>query len=61
MMNEQNQISFDALLPRAMASKAEDLGVKKVALPALEWGNWSSCTEFLQFVRIQRVAAVNNT
>jgi len=39
MMNEQNQISFDALLPGAMASKAEDLGVKKAALPALEWGN----------------------
>jgi len=35
MMNEQNQISFDALLPGAMASKAEDLGVKKAALPAL--------------------------
>ena len=32
-MNEQ--ISFDALLPPAMAAKAEDLGVKKAALPAL--------------------------
>jgi formate transporter len=29
------QISFDALLPPAMAAKAEDLGVKKAALPAL--------------------------
>ena len=35
MMNDQNQISFDALLPGAMASKAEDLGVRKAALPAL--------------------------
>lgn len=35
MMNDQNQISFDALLPGAMASKAEDLGLKKAALPAL--------------------------
>lgn len=29
------QISFDALLPPAMAAKAEDLGVKKAALPAI--------------------------
>jgi formate transporter len=29
------QISFDALLPPAMAAKAEDLGVKKAAMPAL--------------------------
>jgi formate/nitrite transporter len=29
------QISFDALLPPAMAAKAEDLGVKKAALPGL--------------------------
>jgi hypothetical protein len=29
------QFSFDALLPPAMAAKAEDLGVKKAALPAL--------------------------
>ncbi|HEX6033951.1 MAG TPA: formate/nitrite family transporter [Anaerolineales bacterium] len=29
------QISFDALLPPAMAAKAEDLGVKKAGLPAL--------------------------
>jgi formate/nitrite transporter len=33
-MNET--ISFDALMPAAMAAKAEDLGVKKVALPALK-------------------------
>jgi len=30
-----DQISFDALLPPAMAAKAEDLGVKKANLPAL--------------------------
>lgn len=29
------QISFDALLPPAMAAKAEDLGVKKAALPVV--------------------------
>src|SRR5512142_1858885 len=29
------QISFDALLPAAMAAKAEDLGVKKANLPAI--------------------------
>jgi formate/nitrite transporter len=29
------QFSFDALLPPAMAAKAEDLGVKKAALPGL--------------------------
>jgi formate transporter FocA len=29
------QFSFDALLPPAMAAKAEDLGVKKAGLPAL--------------------------
>ncbi len=28
-----NDVSFDALLPAAMAAKAEDLGVKKAALP----------------------------
>ncbi len=28
-------ISFDALMPPAMAAKAEDIGVKKAALPAL--------------------------
>jgi len=33
-MNET--ISFDALMPAAMAAKAEDLGVKKAALPALK-------------------------
>ncbi|MCX6033905.1 MAG: formate/nitrite transporter family protein, partial [Chloroflexi bacterium] len=33
-MNET--ISIDALMPAAMAAKAEDLGVKKVALPALK-------------------------
>jgi len=32
-MNET--LSFDALLPPAMAAKAEDLGVKKAALPAM--------------------------
>jgi len=32
-MNET--VSFDALLPGAMATKAEDLGVKKAALPAM--------------------------
>lgn len=32
-MSNEVQISFDALLPPAMASKAEDLGVKKAALP----------------------------
>src|SRR5512138_3004151 len=31
-----DQISFDALLPPAMAAKAEDLGVKKANLP---WQN----------------------
>jgi len=31
-----DQISFDAILPPSMAAKAEDLGVKKVALPALK-------------------------
>lgn len=31
-----DQISFDALLPPAMAAKAEDLGVKKASLPALK-------------------------
>jgi formate/nitrite transporter len=31
-----DQISFDALLPHAMAVKAEDLGVKKAKLPAAD-------------------------
>src|SRR5512135_2696102 len=31
-----DQISFDALLPPAMAAKAEDLGVKKAKLPAAD-------------------------
>jgi formate/nitrite transporter len=30
-----DQISFDALVPPAMAAKAEDLGVKKAALPGM--------------------------
>ncbi len=30
------QISFDAFLPATMAAKAEDLGVKKAALPAIK-------------------------
>jgi formate transporter len=30
-----DQISFDALLPPAMAAKAEDLGVKKASMPAV--------------------------
>lgn len=30
-----DQISFDAILPAGMAAKAEDLGVKKAALPLL--------------------------
>lgn len=31
-----DQVSFDALLPHAMAVKAEDLGVKKAKLPAAD-------------------------